>query len=347
MFQVIKPNTKINFVGASKYAYIASFLLLVFTVVMLIYNNGPNFGVDFTGGTLIQVKFDQPVETKNIVTGLSKLNFENITVQNFSDSIASPEYLIHTDSLKMTEGNFIEKIESVLSASTGAKTEVRRTEMVGPAIGKELQNQAMQAIFFSLLLIAIYISGRFEQRWIQSGIVGGILIAAVLLLAFFKINMFIIILMAFILTIILFWKLNLRYAMGATMALAHDVFITVGILTFLGKEISLPIVAALLTIIGYSLNDTIIIFDRIRENIRKKSKESFTNIINISINETLSRTILTSTTTLLVVTVLLIFGGGIIYDFTLTLVLGITIGTYSSIYIASPILLLWKKLSAK
>ena len=347
MFQMIKPNTNFDFVGNSKYAYILSFLLLALSIGVILFNGGPNYGVDFKGGTLIQVKFDKAVDISDIKDGLSQLNLENVTVQNFSDGEDTAEYLIQTDTSEMTDSNFNEELEGALNDATGATSEIRRTEMVGPAIGKELQDQALQAIFFALLFIAIYISGRFENRWLQSGIVGAALIATVLVLNFFKINMFVTILIAFAITILLFWKLNLRYAMGATLALTHDVIVTVGILTLLGREMTLPIVAAILTIIGYSLNDTIIVFDRIRENIRKHPREKFSVVINESINETLSRTILTSGTTLIVVVVLLIFGGSIIRDFTLALFLGIVVGTYSSIYVASPILLLWKKLSAK
>jgi preprotein translocase subunit SecF len=145
-----------------------------------------------------------------------------------------------------------------------------------------------------------------------------------------------------VVALILFWVLRLKYAMGAIVALIHDVTITVGIFSIFGKEFTLPIIAALLTIIGYSLNDTIIVFDRIRENLRKHHRQSLGFIVNRSVNETLSRTILTSGTTLIVVLALYFFGGGIIHDFAFALLIGIIIGTYSSIYVASPILLAWQ-----
>jgi preprotein translocase subunit SecF len=150
---------------------------------------------------------------------------------------------------------------------------------------------------------------------------------------------------ALVVTLILFWLLNLKYAMGAIVALVHDVVITVGLFSIFGKEFTLPIIAALLTIIGYSLNDTIIVFDRIRENLRKHHKQQLSFIINRSVNETLGRTILTSVTTLVVVIALFVLGGGIIHDFAFALIVGVLVGTYSSIFVASPILLAWQKRS--
>ena len=175
----------------------------------------------------------------------------------------------------------------------------------------------------------------------------GIMVAALIFIVFFVSRFGVsipdLIAVALILTIILFWLLNLKYSMGAIVALIHDVLITVGVFSLLGKEFTLPIVAALLTIVGYSLNDTIIVFDRIRENLRKQSKSPFKTVINSSINETLSRTILTSGTTMLVLIALFIFGGGIIHDFALAMIIGVAVGTYSSIYVASPILLAWER----
>jgi preprotein translocase subunit SecF len=170
----------------------------------------------------------------------------------------------------------------------------------------------------------------------------GALMGAVYLLSIFHVSVPFLIAAALIVTLFLFWFLELKYAMGAIVALIHDVTITVGIFSLFGKEFTLPIIAALLTIIGYSLNDTIIVFDRIRENLRKHHKDPLEIIINKSVNETLSRTILTSMTTLAVVITLFVMGGGIIHDFAFAMMIGVIIGTYSSIYVASPILLAWK-----
>ena len=202
-------------------------------------------------------------------------------------------------------------------------------------------------MFYALLFITIYISGRFEFKWIISGVVAAALIGAVYVTNLFNVSIPFLIGAALIVSLAIFWFLELKYAMGAIVALIHDVIITVGIFSIFGKEFTLPVIAALLTIIGYSLNDTIIVFDRIRENLRKHHKQPLDFIINRSINETLSRTILTSATTLIVVIALFILGGGIIHDFAFALIIGIVVGTYSSIYVASPILLAWQNRGKK
>ena len=197
-------------------------------------------------------------------------------------------------------------------------------------------------MFFALLFITIYISGRFELKWMLSGVMAGALMLAVYVLTIFNVSIPFLMAAAVIVTLILFWFLELKYAMGAIVALIHDVTITVGIFSILDKEFTLPIIAALLTIIGYSLNDTIIVFDRIRENLRKHHKQPLDVILNTSINETLGRTILTSLTTLIVLITLFILGGGIIHDFAFAMIIGVLVGTYSSIFVASPILLAWQ-----
>ncbi len=225
--------------------------------------------------------------------------------------------------------------------------EIRRVEMVGPQVGKDLREKALFAMFYALLFITIYISGRFELKWILSGVMAGALMVAVYFLSLFNVGVAFLIGAAVIVTLILFWFLKLKYAMGAIVALIHDITITVGIFSICDKEFSLPIIAALLTIIGYSLNDTIVVFDRIRENLRKYHKNTLEVIINKSINETLGRTILTSLTTLFVVVTLFTLGGGIIHDFAFAMIVGVLIGTYSSIFVASPILLAWQKYGKK
>jgi preprotein translocase subunit SecF len=214
--------------------------------------------------------------------------------------------------------------------------------MVGPQVGKDLREKALFAMFYALLFITIYISGRFELKWILSAVMAVALIGAVYVFNLFDVSIPFLIGAALIVSLVLFWFLELKYAMGAIVALIHDVTITVGIFSIFGKEFTLPIIAALLTIIGYSLNDTIIVFDRIRENLRRYHKKPLEVILNRSINETLSRTILTSLTTLFVVATLFVLGGGIVHDFAFALLVGIIVGTYSSIFIASPILLAWQ-----
>ncbi len=339
--QFIKPGINIDFIGKKRIAFVFSAILILITIASLIIHKGPKYGIDFAGGTVIQVKFDAPVEIDAIQSGLSGVGLTGSTVQRFGET-GNHEYLIHADKSVMTDEGFSKAVKRDLTDATGREAEIRRVEMVGPQVGKDLREKALFAMFYALLFITIYISGRFELKWMLSGVMAGALMAAVYLFSLFQVSIPFLILSALVVTLVLFWFLKLKYAMGAIAALIHDVSITVGIFSIFGKEFSLPIIAALLTIIGYSLNDTIIVFDRIRENLRKSARNSLETIINQSINETLNRTILTSVTTLIVVIALFVLGGGIIHDFAFALIVGILVGTYSSIYVASPILLAWR-----
>lgn len=339
--QFVKPDININFVGKSKIAFSISLAMILISIASLVIHGGPKFGIDFAGGTLVQVKFNEPVSLKNIKSGLAAIDLEKSSVQGFGEQ-SENEYLIRTDRSVMTSGGFSLKVQQALEFSTGKGVTVRRVEMVGPQVGKDLREKALFAMFYALLFIAIYISGRFELKWLLSGVIAGVLMGAVYFLSIFNVSVPYLIAAALLVSLALFWFLGLKYAMGATVALIHDVTITVGIFSIFNKEFTLPIIAALLTIIGYSLNDTIIVFDRIRENLRKHHKNPLEIIINRSVNETLSRTILTSLTTLVVVVALFVLGGGIIHDFAFALLVGIVVGTYSSIYVASPILLAWQ-----
>ncbi len=339
--QFVKPDININFIGKSKIAFSISLAMILISIASLVIHGGPKFGIDFAGGTLVQVKFNEPVSLKNIKSGLSAIDLGKSSVQGFGEQ-SENEYLIRTDRSVMTSGGFSLKVQQALESSTGKGVTVRRVEMVGPQVGKDLREKALFAMFYALLFIAIYISGRFELKWLLSGVIAGVLMGAVYVLSIFNVSVPYLIAAALLVSLALFWFLGLKYAMGATVALIHDVTITVGIFSLFNKEFTLPIIAALLTIIGYSLNDTIIVFDRIRENLRKYHKNPLEIIINRSVNETLSRTILTSLTTLVVVVALFVLGGGIIHDFAFALLVGIVVGTYSSIYVASPILLAWQ-----
>ena len=339
--QFVKPDIDINFIGKSKTAFFISLAMILISIASLAIHGGPKFGIDFAGGTLVQVKFNEPVSLKNIKSGLAAIDLGKSSVQGFGEQ-SENEYLIRTDRSVMTSGGFSLKVQQALESSTGKGVTVRRVEMVGPQVGKDLREKALFAMFYSLLFIAIYISGRFELKWLLSGVIAGVLMGAVYFLSIFNVSVPYLIAAAILVSLALFWFLGLKYAMGATVALIHDVTITVGIFSIFNKEFTLPIIAALLTIIGYSLNDTIIVFDRIRENLRKHHKSPLEIIINRSVNETLSRTILTSLTTLVVVVALFVLGGGIIHDFAFALLVGIVVGTYSSIYVASPILLAWQ-----
>jgi len=339
--QFVKPDININFVGKRKIAFSVSLAMILISIASLVIHGGPKFGIDFAGGTLVQVKFNEPVSLKNIKSGLAAIDLGKSSVQGFGEQ-SENEYLIRTDRSVMTSGGFSLTVQQALESSTGKGVTVRRVEMVGPQVGKDLREKALFAMFYALLFIAIYISGRFELKWLLSGVIAGVLMGAVYFLSIFNVSVPYLIAAALLVSLALFWFLGLKYAMGATVALIHDVTITVGIFSIFNKEFTLPIIAALLTIIGYSLNDTIIVFDRIRENLRKYHKNPLEVTINRSVNETLSRTLLTSGTTLVVVVALFVLGGGIIHDFAFALLVGIVVGTYSSIYVASPILLAWQ-----
>jgi preprotein translocase subunit SecF len=257
------------------------------------------------------------------------------------------EYLIRTEKQGLKLQGLSDRIRETLQKKYGEGYEVRRVEMVGPKVGKDLRRQALLAILYALLFIAVYISGRFEAKWILAAVMalvlagGAVLVQTLLTGAGAEdAGLVPLIITALALTVAACWFLRLRYALGAIVALIHDVVITVGVFSLLDKEFNLPIVAALLTIIGYSLNDTIVVFDRVRENLRKSQKIPLAQVLNDSVNQTLSRTILTSGTTLIVVICLYFMGGGVIQDFALALIVGVAVGTYSSIFVASPVLLM-------
>jgi preprotein translocase subunit SecF len=339
--QFIKPDINLNFIGKRKFAFALSALLILGAMASLMIKGGPRYGIDFAGGTLIQVRFEKSPDLAAVKAGLVTAGMDASSVQSFGEGTDN-EVLIRTDRSVATDEGFSKTVEKALAVATGSGAEIRRIEMVGPQVGQDLREKALFAMFYALLFITIYISGRFELKWMLSGVMAASLAAAVYFLGIFNVSIPFLMVAALVVTLVLFWFLELKYAMGAIVALIHDVTITVGIFSIFGKEFSLPIVAALLTIIGYSLNDTIIVFDRIRENLRKYHKNPMDVIINKSINETLSRTILTSLTTLAVVISLFTLGGGIIHDFAFAMIVGVLIGTYSSIYVASPILLAWQ-----
>ncbi|WP_320040817.1 protein translocase subunit SecF [uncultured Desulfobacter sp.] len=336
--QFIKPGTHIDFMGMRKIGFAFSLILILAGIVSLVIHNGPNYGIDFAGGTLVQVKFPQKVDVSDIRNGLDQIGLKDVSVQKFGDQ-AAHEYLIRTSSDADALGTQLsDTVSKGLKQATALEPDIRRVEMVGPQVGKDLKKKALLAIFYSLLFITIYISGRFEQKWTIAGITAGALMAAVYFLSVFNLSMPFLIAAALIVSLVLFWLLQLQYAIGAIVALIHDVTITVGVFSLLNLDFSLQIIAALLTIIGYSLNDTIIVFDRIRENIKGNSDHSLVlDLFNRSINETLSRTILTSLTTLVVLLALFLLGGEIIHNFAFAMIIGVVVGTYSSIFIASPI----------
>lgn len=294
MFTIIKPGTKIDFVGRRRYAFMASGVLVLLSLGALLVA-GPRYGIDFVGGTLVHVRFPDPVDIATMRHAVSRVDGD-VSVQDFGGG--KGEYLLRVPQSAADLAGFGARIEKELAAEFGPDAyDVLRTEAVGPRVGKELRRKGILAVLVATLMMGVYIALRFE----------------------------------------------LRFGVGAAVALAHDVLLTVGALILLNYEFDLTIVAALLTIVGFSVNDTVIISDRIRENMRKIRRQPLGAIINQSINETLSRSVLTAGTTLLVIAALFFFGGSVIHGFALALLVGITVGTYSSIFVASPIVLAFER----
>ena len=339
--EFIKPGVNIDFVGKRKIAFGLSVAMILITVILLIWRGGPNYGVDFSGGILIQVKLESKHAISDMKDALRKIQMEDSIIQEFGEA-GSFEHLIRVRETDIQMTGLSEKVKETLEAAFGEEVEIRRVEMVGRKVGKDFRQKALMSIFYAILFIAIYISGRFELKWVMSAVMALSLALVVYLASSVGVGATWLIVVALIVTIGLCWFLNLKYAMGAILALIHDVTITVGFFALTNREMSLSIIAAGLTIVGYSLNDTIVVFDRIRENLKRFRKRKFEEVINTSINETLSRTILTSTTTLVVVISLFILGGGVIHDFAFAILVGVLVGTYSSIFVASPILLIWE-----
>jgi len=293
LIQIIK-NANFDFLRIKKITTLISVTIILVGLAAMIIRGGPNFGIDFVGGTIIQIQFENDIDVGTIRNSLSTVNLGDSEIKEFG---STREVLIKTVLLH-GEQNVSETIKEVLSRDLPDNPyAIRRIEEVGPKIGRELVKGAIWSIIFAFLLMGIYISWRFE----------------------------------------------LKFAVGAVAALVHDVLIILAAFSIFNIEFSLPVVAAILTLVGYSLNDTIVVYDRIRENLKALKREKYDTIINKSINSVLSRTVITSLTTLFVIVILFVFGGEVIHNFSLTLLIGIITGTYSSIYIASPILVVWKE----
>ncbi|MCK9231259.1 MAG: protein translocase subunit SecF [Syntrophales bacterium] len=290
----IKPNINFDFVGKMKLAFRVSIALIVISIASIVWHGGLNYGIDFAGGTLIQIKFQQDPSPDRIRSAFRAIGLTDSVIQK----IGEKEVVVRTAATQSDMRGLSDRIAESLASLQGRDTfEIRRVEVVGPKVGKDLTRKAILALVFSWIGMLVYIAWRFE----------------------------------------------FRYAVGGILALVHDTLIAIGSLSLLDKEFTLTIVAALLTIVGYSINDAIVVFDRIRENARKNVKQPLSEVINSSINETLSRTILTAFTVFLVLLALFFLGGAVIHDFAFVLLVGIVIGTYSSIFIASPIVLLFEK----
>jgi len=285
-------SAQYKFLELRKTAYKVSVALVSVGLLSVLVHGGLDYGVDFTGGTLFQVRFDEDVQASDIRGALGAAGITTAQVQDFG---ARGEFLIRMAEFIEGDDRTLEaRLDQELDSTFGAESyTVVRREAVGPKVGGELRRRAVGAVLISFMLTLIYLGFRFE------------------------------------------W----RFGLAAIIATIHDVIIVFGVISLLNIEISLPTVAAILTIIGYSLNDTIVIFDRIRENLKKYRRLKYIEILDRSINETLPRTVMTSGTTLAVLIALAVFGGAVIREFTIVLIVGVIVGTYSSIFVASPVLL--------
>jgi preprotein translocase subunit SecF len=340
----IKPDINLDFMGKKYIAYTLSAVLVIMGMAMLIYRGGPNKSVDFTGGWMIQIKLATPPAPQD-ASKIRELVLKPLALQDegIPQVGNKAEYAIRIkESKDISKDTLQADIDKALKAGFGEGAEVQSLDYVGASVGKDLTTQALSIVFYTILLIAIYISGRFEKKWTMSIVMAVCLVIAILLGTSFGAGITWLIVIALIIAIVFCWILRLKYAMGAILSLVHDVAIVMGAFALTNREVSLTVVAAILTLIGYSLNDTIIVYDRIRENLRNApARRDMVEIMNRSVNQTLSRTILTSGTVFVTVAALYFFGGSVIHDFAFALVVGVITGTYSSIYIASPLLLLW------
>ena len=338
--QLIRDDLNIDFVGRRKIAFIISLGIILIGLAALVIKGGPRYGIDFSGGTTVQVKFEKPVSDEELKTSLAGSNLPGLVVQRFDAE--GTTYLLRISTVEETSVGIGRAVSEALdSRQDGIGYEIQRLEMVGPKVGADLRGQALEAIYFAILLMTIYLSGRFEHRWFTAAFIACALGATMFGLDYVGFNKVYAVFIAILLTIFLCWKFKLIFALGTIVSILHDVLITVGIFVLLDREFDLIAIAALLAMFAYSLNDTIIVYDRIRENLRKDVVSPLAEIVNRSINQTLSRTVLTSGSTLFVVLALMVFGGGIIFDFSLILFIGIISGTLSSIFVASQFLLIF------
>ncbi len=292
--ELIKSGINIDFVGKIKYAIIFSAVLIIISIGSVIIQGGFNLGIDFAGGSIIQVKFQKDMTADKIRDALKSTRLEKSIIQQFGTN----EFLIRTAESLHDQKLFAENVNQPLTTSFGKDFEIRRVEVVGSKVGMDFQRKAIFAVILSWLAMLAYIAWRFE----------------------------------------------FRYGLGGIIALVHDVIIIIGTVSILKMEFTISILAALFFIIGFSINDTIVVLDRIRENVKLNPRQKLSETINLSINQTLSRTILTSFTVFLTVIALYIWGGPVLHDLAFSLLVGVVIGTYSSVFIACTIVLFFENL---
>ena len=288
MFNIYNKN--ISFLKFYKQFYLLSFLLIVISFISF-FSKGLNLGIDFKGGTVIEMQFDKKYSATNIREALIQQELGDVKVKEFGNN----QTFLAIFEKKSGQSDFIPNVKTQLEKSLTETINFRRVEMVGPKISKELTKSGIYAVLIALILMLFYIWLRFE------------------------------------------WQ----FSLGSILALLHDVMLTLGAFSIIGFEFNLSIIAAILTIVGYSMNDTVVIYDRIRENLKKDDKSDLLDLINISVNETLPRTLKTSITTLLALIAIYFFGGEILRGFSFALIWGVIVGTYSSIFIAAPLILIF------
>ncbi len=294
--ELIPHNTRFDFIGKKKITLWISTLAILISFGSIAYHGGLRYGVDFAGGLVAEVKFSKPVDVSALRDATDAIGLKDAVVQKFG---GENEFLIRVEKATSDLEAMSKSIQTSLqSRFTNNPLEIRRVEVVGPKVGKDLKTKAMWAVGLAFLAILIYVAVRFHE---------------------------------------------FSYGLGGIASLFHDVVVTFGAISIFNIEFSLNVLAVILTIIGFSINDTIVIFDRVRENVKKMRKEDLVTVFNVSINETLGRTILTTGTVMMVVLILFFFAGEVIHDFTIALIVGLITGTYSTVYIASPVVLVWEQ----
>jgi preprotein translocase subunit SecF len=294
--ELIPHNTRFDFIGKKKITLWISTIAILVSFGSVFLHGGLRYGVDFSGGLVAEIKFSKPVDISELRNATDAIGLKEAVVQKFG---GENEFLIRVEKAASDLEVMSKSIQTSLQGRfTNNPLEIRRVEVVGPKVGKDLKTKAMWAVGLAFVAILIYVAIRFHE---------------------------------------------FAYGLGGIVALFHDVVVTFGAISVFNIEFSLNVLAVILTIIGFSINDTIVIFDRVRENIKKMRKEDLTTIFNVSINETLGRTILTTGTVMMVVLILFFLAGEVIHDFTIALIVGLITGTYSTVYIASPVVLFWEQ----
>ena len=347
MLQLVPPGLNIDFLGKAKVCITISAVVILIGLASIVLHGGLNEGIDFSGGTLLQLRFSQPAALGEVREALGEVGLGKSIVQHFGDQ---HEVLIRTGQPPGAGQDIGQQVQKALQDRfPGQTVELRRVEIVGAQVSADLRRQALFALFYAILGTVVYLSGRFEAKWgVALGLAVTLFVITYGITQWFPgVSPTILIIVALVVSTVFGLVLDLRYALAAIIAIYHDVLVTVGFLSLFDKEFDLQIIAALLTIIGYSLNDTIVIFDRIRENMRGQRREAYAKVVNDSVNQTLSRTLLTTGHTLLVVLAIFLLGGEVLHDFAFALLVGMISGTYSTVYIAGPILVYWQMLASR